>query len=84
MCSSDLPRDLWETAVERRVRPPTPMESLSGIEVRILDELDNDVVYVIDVRAMRENVHRMLFEHPLDEPFDPVAWKVQFGASLHG
>lgn len=76
-CVYRIPRDLWDAAVTRQFGPPSPMERLSGIEVRVLDEVDPDTIFVIDVKTMHENVERMLFREP--EPIDPIAWKVRLG-----
>ena len=75
-CVYRVPRDQWDAMVTRQVRPTTPFERLTGLEVRVLDDIDTDDVFVIDVRRMRDALDEALWPQP--EPIDPIAWKAMY------
>lgn len=71
-----IPRDTW-MAVPRGVE--TTAARLMGIEVKIIEEIEGDVVFVIDMRAMREALDRATFPPVPNYATDTLAWKVRFG-----
>jgi hypothetical protein len=55
----------------------TAFDRLFGMEVKIIDDVPGDIVYIIDRHTMEEATRRLLF--PEMRPWDYInGWKVQF------